>query len=108
VPGLASVLLGEEVLVDPRRFEHCRVEDRMPAEETLVGQHVARAGCLDQERVDGGGSLEAPHRAARQDDVVAGRHREMPEVAVQISSASVHEQQLVTIGVAREARHPAR
>ena len=52
--------------------------------------------------------LDPPHRAARQDDVVAGPELEMAVIAEQIAGTLVDEQQVVAVGVAREVVHPGR
>ena len=65
------------------------------------------AGRLDHQHGHGLGALDPPHRAARQDQVVALVEREVAVVAEQIARAGVDEQQLVAVAVAREMVHVA-
>ena len=75
-------LLRAERVVDARRVEHRRIEDRVRPDESLLGQHVARVAGFDHAaRSIGAVGLEPPHRAARQHHVVAGRDREVTEIA---------------------------
>jgi len=71
----------------------------------LSGKLVARVGGLDHQHVERRRRLDAPHRAAGQHHVVTRLQRQSPEIAVQLAGAAVDEQQLVAVGVAREARH---
>ncbi len=95
-------------VVDARRIEDRRIEDRVRTDEALVGEHVARVGGLDQQHVDRCGDLEPPHRPARQHYVVAGTQAQVPEIAVEIGLAVVHEQQFVAVRIARELVHALR
>src|SRR5690606_22224272 len=47
-------------------------------------------------------ALDAPHRAARDHEVVAGLEAEVTVVAEELAAAGVHEQQFVAVGVAGE------
>ncbi len=79
----------------------------MRAEHSLVRQHVAGIGRLDQQHVDGVLAFEPPHRAARQHDVVAIAEFHAAVVAVQLTGAGVDEQQVVAVGVAHQVVHSA-
>ena len=105
LPG-ALVLLRLEGVVDLRRVEHRRIEDRMAAERcrcpagcswSLVASIIS--ACVRLLR------LQPPHRAARDHDVVAVAILQMAEVAEQIARALVDEQQLVAVAIARELGH---
>jgi len=103
-PG-AFVLLGAEGVVDPGRVEHRRIEDRMPADQTLLRQGEVVVGRLDHQRRGGLGGREPPHRAARDHEVVAVVIVEMAVVAEQRALAFVDEQELVAVAVAGEPGH---
>ncbi len=98
-------LLGGERSVKLRHIEQRRVEDRVVPDQALVRKHVARVRRLDQQKVHRRGAVDAPHRAARHDHVVAGLYAQVPEIAVQIALAGMHEQQLIAVGVAGQSIH---
>ena len=103
-PG-ALVLLRLEDLVDMRRVEHRRIEDRVPADQPLLGQREMIVRRLDHERGRRCGWRQAPHRAARDHDVVAVTIFETAIVAEQVPRSFVHEQELVAVAVAGELGH---
>ena len=104
---LGVFLLILEGVVDARRVEHGRVEDRVRAHQPLVGQPIRVVSGFDEQRLQRLRALDAPHRAARNDDVVAGLDRQVTVVAEQVAAPGVNEQQFVAIGIARELRHVA-
>ncbi len=104
-PLLRVALLGAECIVDLRNVEHRGIEQRVRAHEPLLRQRVARVGRFDGEHGERRRAVHAPHRAARNHDVVAGGEAQMPEVAVELPLALVDEQQLIAIGVAHEMAH---
>ena len=57
--------------------------------------------------MSGSAQVDPPHRAARDQDVVAGREGQVPIVAEEVAAALVHEQQLVAVGIARQVIHRA-
>src|SRR5262249_4862973 len=76
-------------------------------DDAALGQAVAVVSGLDKERRYRRTRLEAPHRPARQHDVIAVAEGEMAEVAEEVAGAVVDEEQLVAVAVADEMVHLA-
>lgn len=106
LPGVL-VLLRLEGVVDMRVLQHRQVEDRLRAEQALVRQLIGAVGVLDQQEVARCAGLDAPGGATGDQQVVAVAVLQMAEVAVEMPTAFMDEQQLVTIGVAHQMAHGA-
>ncbi len=108
LPRAIVALLRDEGSVHRRNIEHRRIEDCVRAEHALVRQRVAGVRGFDEHRGQRLLRLDPPHRAARNDDIVAGGEREMAIVAMQVARALMQEQQIVTIRVAHKMIHRRR
>jgi hypothetical protein len=107
-PPFPLVLLRAKRRVHLRHVEHGRIEQCVRAEQALVGQHERAVARFDQQQRRARGACQPPHRAPRQYQVVTGGKTKVAKVAVQLAATAMHEQQLVTIGVARQMIHAAR
>ena len=99
-------LLGAKRLVDLRRVEDGRIEDRVLADDPALGQAVASVRRLEEEHRRRLGALDPPERAARQHHVVPVAEREVAVVAEELAPACVDEEKLVTIAVSHQMIHP--
>src|SRR3989344_4758127 len=70
LPGVL-VLLGLEGVIDARMIEHCRVEDRLRAEQALVRQLISTIGAFDQQHKGRLAGLYAPRGATRNQRAIA-------------------------------------
>ena len=71
-------------------------------DEALVGQSITRVRGLDEQGRERLGALDAPHRAARNHEVVAGLEAQVPVVAEELARSRMHEEEGVAVGVARQ------
>src|SRR5690606_13648470 len=71
-------------------------------------QRVRAVHSLDQQRREWLLHTDAPHRAARNDDIVAGDETQVAIVAIELAVPLVNEQQLIAVRVAHEVIHRRR
>ncbi len=100
-----AVALRLERRVELRRIQRCRIEDRVRPQYAALRQPIAAVRRLDQQGGGGGLGLQPPHRAARQQQIVALAIGEMAEIAEEVAIALMDEQKYVAIGIALQLRH---
>ncbi len=104
LPFLLGLLCAKGV-IDGRHVEHCRVEQGMRPEQSLLGQQIGGVGRLDQQQRSAGRTFQPPQGATRQHEVIARGELQVSEVAVQLTLSAMHEQQLIAIGVPHQVIH---